>query len=275
MVLSRFRRGLATKLKALLAQRDSYVSYLAMTAKSQLVNNPEFRPIPNALAADYLMTTIDPRTNRPYSGGEAIRLDRKGQPQFIEAATAEVGEAEAGLAPFLLRQFHAAVGTGSQSIDLDTLMRDFQQQLEPQPIAVDESRLRAAFTRLIDVQRQALIVPYMMAFNAADDAIEIVDRRLFLYLKSVSIDDLEDLLDDVAPQDLPRARRRNRLSPEMTEEEQAAHIRTATGDRQQHDPSGDSVKEAEPVRASRGRNAKTAAHRRSLVEHPIRPVVSG
>jgi len=64
----------------------------------------------------------------------------------------------------------------------------------------------------------------MLTLDEAGEAMEIGDRRLYLYLKSIDLEDLEELLEDAQPRVTPNARRRSLISPEMTEDEQDAYI---------------------------------------------------
>lgn len=245
LVVGRFRRGLGTKLKTIFSQRDIYLAYLCLQATSRFALNPKFHPIPDAPEGDYLRTTIDPHTNQPYPGGRVVLLDRSGNPQYIEQTTGEVVVMETEIARFLLRKFHSAVQQGSNKIELARLAHEFVEQLVPKPIAVDESRLKAVFARFDDVQRQALIVPHMLAVDSAGDAMEIVDRRLFLFLQSVSLEDLDELVDDAQPRVTPTARRRNHVSPEMSEDEKAAYIAQVMPELPQV-PSSDEPVDGEP-----------------------------
>jgi len=222
MVIGRFRRGLTTRLKAIFDEREIYVKYYALETSTDFAVNPSFRPIRNAVETDYRRTTIDPLTNQPYPDGRAMLLDRDGHTQYIEQITGTVVEKQAEVVSFLLRKFHNAVQQGSSKIDLASLAHEFGEQLRPRPIALDESRLREIFVKFDEVQRQALIVPNMLA--VVGNTMQIVDRRLFLFLQSVSLEDLEDLLDNVQPRTTPKVRRRNRLSPEWTDADKAAYI---------------------------------------------------
>lgn len=245
MVLERFRRGLSTKLKAIMAQRETYLTYLSLEATNHFGLNPKFHPIPNVVESDYLRTSINPYTNRPYSDGRVVLLDRNGNPQYIEQTTGEVVEMQTDIACFLLRKFHSAVQQGSNKMGLTSLAHEFGEQLLPKPIALDESRLKAVFARFDEVQRRALIVPPMLAVDSTGDAIEIVDRRLTLFLQSVSFEDLEELLDEVQPRVTPAARRRNHVSLAMTEDEKAAYITRAMPEPQAV-PSSEALVEGEP-----------------------------
>lgn len=224
MVLGRFRRGLRTKLKTVFAQREAYVTYLAVQASSRFELNPDFHPTPNLAESDYLRTNIDPHTNQPYSDGRVVLLDENSNPQYLEQQTAEMITMQAEIVRFLLRQFHRAVQQDSNKIDLATLTRAFAEQLLPKPIAVDQAKLKLAFKRFDEVQRQSLIVPRMLTLDEAGEAMEIGDRRLYLYLKSIDLEDLEELLDDAQPRVTPKARRRSLISSEMTGDEQDAYI---------------------------------------------------
>jgi hypothetical protein len=223
VVIGRFRRGLSTKLKPIFAQREIYVKYLSLQTTARIVMNPKFQPIRNATQGDYAQTTIDPATNQPYEDGRVVLLDSSGNPQYIRQDTSKIVDMQADIVRFLLRKFHGAVQQGAGRIKLTNLVQEFAEQLA-RPIALNESRLRAVFKSFDEVQRQALVVPSMLAVHGTDDAMEIVDRRLFLFLQSVSIEDLEDLLDNVQPRKTPNARRRNRLSPEMEEDQKNAYI---------------------------------------------------
>jgi hypothetical protein len=64
----------------------------------------------------------------------------------------------------------------------------------------------------------------MLALNSAGDAIEIVDRRLFLFLQGVDADDLEEILDSVQPRVTPKARNRNHISTPMTEDQKNEYV---------------------------------------------------
>lgn len=224
MVLGRFRRGLSTKLEAIFAERGTYLMYLSLRATPRFVINPKFQPIPNAGERDYLRTAINPHTNQPYSDRREVLLDRSGNPQYLEQTTGEVAEMQTDIATFLLRKFHGAVQQGSSKIELAGLAHEFGELLLPKPIALDESRLKAVLARFDEVQRQALIVPPMLAVDSTGDAMEIVDRRLVLFLQSLGPEDLDELLADVQPRVTPTPRKRNRVSPEMTAEEKAAYI---------------------------------------------------
>lgn len=224
MVLGRFRRGLSTKLKAIFAQRETYVTYYFLETTSIFPNNPKFQLIPDAVESDYLRTTINPQTNQPYPGGREVLLDRSGNPQIIEQTTGEVDEMQTDIASFLLRKFHSAVEQGSSKIELASLVNEFEEQLLPKPIALDKSRLKTVFVRFGEVQRQALIIPHMLAVDGTGEVMEIVDRRLFLFLQSVGPEDLEELLDESQPRNFPSARRRSHLSSEMTTAERAAYV---------------------------------------------------
>lgn len=230
MVLGRFRRGLSTKLRSIFAQRGTYITYTAVKAAPRLVANPKFHAIPNASPNDYLRTSINPQTNQPYGGGRSVLLDRKGNPQFIEQPSGVLEDRTTDIACFLLRRFHSAVKQGSTKIGLASLAHDFAEQFLPDAVALDEARLQAVFARFDEVQRRALVVPQMFALDATGDAMEIVDRRLTLFLEGMSIDDLEDVLDDFQPMSVPNVRRRNHVSLNITEEEEAAYIRKAMGE---------------------------------------------
>ena len=241
MVIGRFRRGLSTKLKSIFAEREIYVTYLSLRTSSRFVINPKFRPIRNAAESDYARTTINPATNQPYPDDREVLLDRSGNPQYIEKITGEVVDQKTNIVRFLLRRFHSAVQQGHNKIELTSLAHEFAKQLE-QPIALDESRLMEVLRGFDEVQRQALVVPNMLAVHGTN-AMEIVDRRLFLFLQSVSLEDLEDLLDNVQPRVAPSARRRNRLSPQMTEDEKAAYVTRLTSHSNEATGSDRSVEE--------------------------------
>jgi hypothetical protein len=224
LVLGRFRRGLSSKLKATFAEREIYLTYYCLQPTSRFAINPKFHPIPNAPQSEYLTTTIDPYTNRAYSDGRSVLLDHDGNPQYIEETTGQVVQMQTEIVRFLLRKFHSAVQQRSGKIELARLTQEFGEELHPKPISLDQSRLKAVFARFDEVQRLALIVPPILAMNSARDAIEIIDRRLVLFLSNVTLDDLEELLDDAQPLVFPTARRRNHVSPEMTEDEKAAYV---------------------------------------------------
>jgi hypothetical protein len=224
LVLGRFRRGLSSKLKATFAEREIYLTYYCLQQISRFANNPKFHPIPNMPESDYIKTIIDPYTNRAYTNGRQVLLDGDRNPQYIEETTGQVVQKQTEIASFLLRKFHSAVHQGSSKIELARLVQEFGEQLLPKPISLDQFRLKAVFTRFDEVQRWALIVPPILAMNSERNAIEIVDRRLFLFLSSVTLDDLEELLDNVQPRIIPTARRRNLVSVEMTNDEMAAYV---------------------------------------------------
>jgi hypothetical protein len=224
MVLRRFRRALYTKLEAIFEQRDAYAAYLSVKPTDRFVLNPKFQPIRNASQEDYLRTLINPHTNQFYSGQREVLLDKNGNPQYLEQASGEVIKITTDVVSFLLRQFHSAVKQGSNSVELSRLAREFGEQLFPKPIALDETKIKAIFARFDEVQRQAFIVPHMFAVDAAADAMEIVDRRLALFLQSIGLDDLEEVLDEVRPSRPLAARRRNLVSLPLTRTEEAAYI---------------------------------------------------
>lgn len=223
-VLGRFQRGLATKLKAIFEQRDTYLTYFSLESASLFEINSKFKPIPGANESAYVRTAINPDTKQPYSDGRAVLLDQSGNPQYLERRTGEVVTMNMDIVRFLLKMFHAAVQQGSNKIKLAILVHELADQLLPKPIAVDESRLKAVFARLGEVQRQALIVPHLLALDNASEIMEIVDRRFFLFLKSVSLEDLEELIDDALPRTAPKSRRHSHVSPMMTTEQKAAYI---------------------------------------------------
>jgi hypothetical protein len=230
LVLGRFRRGLRTRLKEILRQRDSYVTYAYLNPTSAFVNNPKFEPVPNLGQSGYISTSINPQTNRPYLSGGQVLLDQHGNPQYLEVPSGKIAVWQTDIARFLLTKFHAAVQQGIIRIDLSSLAQDFAGQLNPKPLALDDSRLKAAFRRFDEVQRQAFIVPHMLAVDNTGECMEITDRRLTLFLQNTNLEDIEELLEDVQPRQVPDARRRNYVSVEMTAEEQNAYIRQAYPD---------------------------------------------
>jgi hypothetical protein len=84
---------------------------------------------------------------------------------------------------------------------------------------LDQAALKAVFANVDEAQRKAFVVPPLLAVHSESDAIEIMDRRLFLFLSSVALDDLDELLEDVQTISLPKARARNHVSVRMTREE--------------------------------------------------------
>ncbi|HEY6250977.1 MAG TPA: hypothetical protein VI685_13535 [Candidatus Angelobacter sp.] len=120
---------------------------------------------------------------------------------------------------------------------------------------MNESKLTAVLKSFDEVQRQALVVPNMLAVNGTEEAMAIVDRRLFLFLQSTELEDLEELLDEVQPRVLPRARRRNHLSPEMTDAEKAAYIKRTIAHHRRTISSGHPVQGESPVPRARAKIA--------------------
>ena len=224
MVLGRFRRGLSTKLQALFAERDTYVGFLALQPTTRLGINPKFVPDPDAIESNYLRTSINPQTNQPYVDGGEVRLDRNGNPQYIELPSSKVAPMQIDIAHYLFQQFHAAVHQGVHKLELASLVQGFEQYPTPNPIELDPSRLKAALVRIGEVQREALIVPALLSVDGTGEAMEIVDRRLFLFLQSITIEDLIELLDSAQPRMLPTPRRRNQVSREMTASDKAAYV---------------------------------------------------
>lgn len=225
MVVGRFRRGLVTKLRSIFAEKNIYVRYRSLCMASSFVANRKFRKIPNATENDYARTNIDPKTHRPYPNGREMLLDRSGNPQFIEKAIRKVVNVKTDIAHFLLRQFHNAAHQEQSEIELAQLVRSFGQDLAQKPVNLDETRLKEVFLKFDEVQRRALIMPPMLVVRG--DKMEIADHRLFLFLRSLSSDDLEELLEDVKPREVPKIRRRNRLSPRLRNETEAAFIKRA------------------------------------------------
>ncbi len=125
---------------------------------------------------------------------------------------------------YLFQQFHAAAHQGVHKLELASLVQDFEEYPNPIPIELDPSRLKAALVRIGDVQREALIVPALLSVDGTGEAMEIVDRRLFLFLQSITIEDLIELLDSAQPRMLPNPRRRNQVSREMTASDKAAYV---------------------------------------------------
>jgi hypothetical protein len=224
MVLGRFRRGLSTKLQAIYAERDSYAEYLALQPITRLALNPKFIPTPGLAEKDYLRTSINPETSQPYANGGEVRLDEHRNPQYIEVPGKKVVSMRIDIVRYLLRQFHAVVHKGLHKIDLVTLVQDFENYPTPGPIELEKSRLKAALLRFGEVQRGALVVPALLGADSTGKAMEIVDRRLFLYLQRIDIGDLIELLESAQPRLLPSPRRRNQISREMTEDEKTAYV---------------------------------------------------
>lgn len=222
MVIGRFRRGLSTKLQALFAERDTYVGYLALKPSVRQVINPKFVPSPDVTEGDYLRTAINPETNQPWADGGQVVLDQNNHPQYLEAPSRQPVSMNIDIAHYLLRKFHAAAQQGRHRLDLADLVAGFADYPDPPPVKLDPSRLRAVFVRFAEVQRESLIVPAMLTVDGAGQAMEIVDRRLYLYLRSVSIEDLDDLLDSALPRTMPAPRRRNKVSIDLTDAEKAA-----------------------------------------------------
>jgi len=219
MVLARFRRGLSGKLKAIFAERDIYLTYSYLQHTIDFVTNPRFQQIPNARESDYIRTAINPNTNRRYSDGRQVLLDRDGNPQYIEVMRYYVDKRQTEFMSFLLRSLHGAVQQSSSEIGLTGLAQEFGEQFVPEPIGLDRAALKAVFANVDEAQRKAFVVPHLLAVHSESDAIEIMDRRLFLFLSSVALDDLDELLDGVQPISLPKARARNHVSVRMTREE--------------------------------------------------------
>ena len=224
MVLTRFRRGFSTKLQALFAERDSYVGFLTLLPTVRLSNNPDFKPNPEMAESEYLLTSVNPQTKRPWVNGREVRLDADNNAQYLEVPWAKVQSMQINLAAFLTRNFHAAALKGARSIPLATLANDFLNSTDPQPIRVEPSRLRAALLRIAEAQRQALIVPPMLATDSSGQAIEIRDQRLFLFLQNLTAEDLDELIDASSPGALPSPRRHNQISRAMTANEEAEYI---------------------------------------------------
>jgi hypothetical protein len=232
LILGRFRRSLRTKLRAILSERDAWVRYDYVKTTPGLLDNPEFRPLAANATVEYRQITVDPETKQPYPGGRQGQVDDDGNPQYLLRNTVDIGGETQEVLSFLMWQFHAAVQNKQNSIPLATLADAFQRALEPPPLGFDAARVKAIFAGFAEVQREALIVPGMLAINSAGDAMEIVDRRLFLFLQSVTEEDLRDLLDSIETRRSPNPRRRNRLSAEMSSEEKAAKIAQLGGDSQ-------------------------------------------
>ncbi|MBV9027560.1 MAG: hypothetical protein JO311_03010 [Candidatus Eremiobacteraeota bacterium] len=189
--------------------------------------NPEFKPTPGKPGDQYLQTQLNPKTNRPYPGGQEVRLDDDNRPQYLEEPWATVTSRNVNIGDFLFRAFYDAAHKGVRSIDVATLTKRFLHVTNPQPLHVDGTRLNAALLRIGDAQRQALIVPPMLIADASGQALEIGDQRLFIYLQSLAADDLEEFLDAAYPNQWPSPRRRNYISTPMTDEETDEAIKSA------------------------------------------------
>jgi hypothetical protein len=224
MVLGRFRRGLSTKLQAIYAERDSYVGYLALQPETRLALNPKFTPTPGLAEGDYLRTSINPETGQPFANGREVLLDKHKNTQYIELPGSRVVSLRIEIVQYLFRQFHAAVQQGFQKIDLATLVQEFENYPKPSPVELETPRLKAALLRFGEVQRVALVVPALLNVDSTGKAMEIADRRFFLFLQGIAIEDLIELLESARPRQLPTPRRRNQISREMTQDEKAAYV---------------------------------------------------
>jgi hypothetical protein len=173
LVLDRFGRALGIKLKALLSQRTSYLTYLSLKVSKHLAANPKFRHSGGPRAWTIEQSRRDPITHEPWPKGRQVMLDREGNPQYIEETTGVLEVVSTDTVRFLLRKVHSAVQEGKSDVSLRELATQFVEESRPLPVAIDKSKLRAVFSRFDEAQRKALVAPPLLYTDAVKEAIEI------------------------------------------------------------------------------------------------------
>jgi hypothetical protein len=212
VVVGRFRRGLSSKLQAIFAERDSYVGYIVLQPTIERALNPKFTPVAGRADSDYLRTSINPETGKPFADGGQVPMDQHKNAQYIEQTIDKPYSTQVDIVRYLFRQFHTAAQKGTPKIAIDTLVQEFGSNQAPEPTQLDESKLRAALLRFGEVQREALVVPALLNVDSTAQTMEITDRRFLLFLKGIEIEDLMELLDEAQPPQLPTPRRRNQIA---------------------------------------------------------------
>lgn len=218
-VLARFERGLRTKLRAMLSERQAYLYYYSLVPTGRYLDNPDF----TFSSGELPRTSINPETNAPYLNSRSVLVDHEGHPQYFERVENSIVDTPTDFVSFLFRQFHAAVRQQKNELPLVTLVNEFIAQLEEAPFKLVPARLKSVLEAFTEVQRRALVVPFMISPNSSGDAMEIVDRRLTLFLQRTELEDLDELLEDARPARRPkRIPRRNCISLPMNRKERAA-----------------------------------------------------
>jgi hypothetical protein len=105
-------------------------------------------------------------------------------------------------------------------VDLDELIAKYKGALPERTVAVNGSRLLEAFLRLNEAQRRAVISPPLLAVDLQKRETRIVDRRLYLALRSMIEDEFEDFLRRCEPESTPRPTKRASISDEVSAEEE-------------------------------------------------------
>ncbi len=227
IVVARYGRGMANSLRALLAQRDAALSYQAVSLTRAYTRNDDFDQADTPPLAQAKKTTTDVRTGRPFSDGASVRLDADGKPEYFEVLNGELATWQVDLIGFVVRQLHAAVQRGVDSLTLDELAAALRATLPPAPLDIDAAKLNAVWLQFFEAQRRALVVPPLLVPGSSGRELRIADRRLFLFLSSTTVDDLDDLLEECAPDKPPRPRRRSSLTPPLSKTEAEACVARA------------------------------------------------
>ncbi|MDL2356856.1 MAG: ATP-binding protein, partial [Pseudomonadota bacterium] len=222
LVAARFARGMATRMKALLDQRDAYVGYESLTIAPAFTKNPRFDPDAPPAAGEPASSTINAATGQRFSDGRSVRLDEDGNPEFLECLAGSIVACQVELACFIVRQLHAAAQQGSSALAFDDLGRELLNMLDPAPLDIDPAKATRVFAQILEAQRRALVTPAMFAVNGRQ--LCIADRRFFLYLHRTSSEDLEDLLEESLPEKVPRPKRHSMLSRHMDKPEKRAYV---------------------------------------------------
>jgi hypothetical protein len=195
------------------------LSFKAVATGSTLEPNPEFQPIAGADEGDYQLIVINPETRRPFPGGEKVKIDANGTPQYRETINAELVTRAAQIGDFVIRKFYDAVQAGNDTLDLAKLAGEFRQERIPDGIAIDIGKLVACFAQVDEAQRRAPISPPLILVSKNPRALKIADRRFLLVLKSMTRDEFDEWMEQRRPSDPPKPRPSAHVSSAITDAE--------------------------------------------------------
>jgi hypothetical protein len=125
---------------------------------------------------------------------------------------------------FVLRKLYAGVLDGKDRFSIADLAEQYRSEQIPDAIFVDMNKLEKIFFRFTDAQRRRLISPPLIAIDQQSGVLSVGDRRFFLVLRTVTVDDFDDLMDRTAPTRQPSPRRSAEVSIELSDTDKAKFL---------------------------------------------------
>jgi hypothetical protein len=184
------------------SMRENFLSYDTISYEPGKIKNLKFNP------AKFFPTDADAFS---VEEGFSIRVDSQNEPEYfiekVEVRKTKIGE----IGSYLVRSFHSAIRTKDQNnISISQLIEE-NEHLKT-AIDINLKMVTDIYENIEYFQGKNQLSPFLFFYNARNRAIFIDNKKFYMFLRSISEEEMDDIIEDTLPVNHIYPRKRHHIS---------------------------------------------------------------